>query len=45
MKDQTLVIRIDRELKAKLKEMAEKSDRKLSDFVYLELKKLVEKAK
>jgi predicted transcriptional regulator len=45
MKDETLIIRIDSELKKKLKTLAEKDSRSLSDYVYLQLKKLAEKAK
>lgn len=45
MKDETLVIRIDADLKKKLKTLAEKDSRSLSDFVYLQLKKLTEKSK
>jgi antitoxin component of RelBE/YafQ-DinJ toxin-antitoxin module len=45
MKNETLIIRIDADLKKKLKTMAEKDNRSLSDYVHLQLKKLAEKAK
>jgi len=45
MKEVTVGIRMEDDLRKKLQAMADKSDRKLSDFIRIELKKLVEKTK
>lgn len=45
MKEETLIVRIDPELKKKLQAMADKDNRTLSDFVRLQLKKMTEKVK
>lgn len=43
MKEVTVGIRMDEAMKKKLQLLADKSNRNLSDFIRLELKKLVEK--
>ena len=43
MKDETIVIRVDSELKMKLQRLADRDKRKLSDYIRLQLEKLVEK--
>lgn len=43
MKDETIVIRVDSELKMKLQKLADRDKRKLSDYIRLQLEKLVEK--
>ncbi|HEX5002064.1 MAG TPA: ribbon-helix-helix protein, CopG family [Bacteroidia bacterium] len=40
MKNETIIIRTDEELKKRLQEMAEKDHRTLSDFIRLQLEKL-----
>ncbi|HRH04176.1 MAG TPA: CopG family transcriptional regulator [Bacteroidia bacterium] len=45
MKEKILNIRIDEDLKKKLQTMADKDSRTLSDYIRLQLKKLVEKSK
>lgn len=45
MKEETIIVRVDPELKKKLQAMADKDSRTLSDFVRLQLKKLTEKSK
>jgi predicted transcriptional regulator len=42
MKDTIIQIRVEPELRAKLQTMADKDSRKLSDFIRLQLTKLVE---
>ncbi len=44
-KDQFVAVRVDEEMKSKLQVLADKADRKLSDFIRIELKKLVDKIK
>lgn len=44
-KEGFLAIRIDQDLKKKLKVLADKDSRSLSDFIRIQLKKLAEKAK
>ncbi len=44
-KDTTIVIRVDKDLKNKLQTLAEKDNRSLSDYIRLQLKKLVDKTK
>jgi hypothetical protein len=43
MKDETITIRIESGLKKALQKMADKEDRKLSDYIHLLLKKAAEK--
>ena len=43
--DEALRLRLSRELKADLQKLADKEKRKLSDYVRLELVKIVEKEK
>lgn len=43
MKEVTVGIRMDEAMKKKLQLLADKANRNLSDFIRLELKKLVEK--
>lgn len=43
MKSETIIIRVDEKLKAKLQAMAEKDQRTLSDFIRLQLEKLADK--
>ena len=43
MKEVIIGIRVDEDFKKKLQILADKADRSLSDFIRLELKKLVEK--
>jgi antitoxin component of RelBE/YafQ-DinJ toxin-antitoxin module len=45
MKDEVLNIRIEKELKDELQKLADKDNRKLSDYITLQLKKLVAKGK
>ena len=44
-KNEAIVVRVDTELKASLQNMADMDNRKLSDFVRLQLMKLVESSK
>jgi predicted transcriptional regulator len=44
-KEKFIAIRIDEDLKRKLQIMADKDSRSLSDYIRLQLKKLVEKVK
>ena len=44
-KSEAIVIRVDEDLKSTLQEMADKDNRKLSDFVRVQLMKLVEISK
>ena len=45
MKEQVIGIRVDQDLKNKLQLLANQSDRSLSDFIRIQLKKLVDKSK
>jgi uncharacterized protein (DUF1778 family) len=44
-KTDTIIIRIEPSLKATLQKMAEMEDRKLADFIRVQLKKLIEVSK
>jgi hypothetical protein len=44
-KTEAIVIRVDAELKAALQNMAQMDSRKLSDFIRLQLTKMVESSK
>lgn len=44
-KNEAIVIRVDADLKASLQKMADMDSRKLSDFIRLQLKRLVETSK
>lgn len=44
-KNEAIVVRVDADLKASLQNMADMDNRKLSDFVRLQLIKLVEASK
>jgi predicted DNA-binding protein len=45
MKDEIINIRVEPEVKKKLQVLADKDSRTLSDYIRLQLKKLVEKTK
>jgi antitoxin component of RelBE/YafQ-DinJ toxin-antitoxin module len=45
MKDEVIIIRVEPQLKKDLQQMADKDNRTLSDYVRLQLKKLVENYK
>ncbi len=45
MKDTTIIIRVEEDLKKKLQVMADKDSRKLSDYIRLQLEKLAGKGK
>lgn len=45
MKDTTIIIRVEEDLKKKLQVMADKDSRKLSDYIRLQLEKLATKGK
>lgn len=45
MKDEIINIRVEPEVKQKLQALADKDSRTLSDYIRLQLKKLVEKTK
>jgi len=45
MKDKIIGIRVDEDFLKKLEQLAAKEDRTLSDYIRIQLKKLVEKTK
>lgn len=43
MKDETIIIRVDKDMKAKLQKLAEDSRRELSDYLRLILEDIIKK--